>query len=67
MRLDAEAAAATASEAEFHAQGVAMPLEHSARLRQGHSLPVFDSGRAMTPEAMHDLLYEHIRERSARR
>ncbi|WP_431780828.1 hypothetical protein [Streptomyces chumphonensis] len=44
-----------------------MPLEHSARLRQGHSLPVFDSGRAMTPEAMHDLLYEHIRERSARR
>jgi hypothetical protein len=31
------------------------------------ALPIFDSGRPLTPEDMDDALYEHIKERAARR
>ncbi|WP_340560787.1 ribbon-helix-helix domain-containing protein [Streptomyces sp. GSL17-111] len=67
VRLDAEAAATGVSKAELIRRGIAMLLEHSTRPRQGNALPVFNSGRTMTAEAMDDALYEHIKERSARR
>jgi Arc/MetJ-type ribon-helix-helix transcriptional regulator len=67
VRLDAEAAATGVSKAELIRQGITMLLEHSTRPRHGRALPVFDSGRPRTAEAMDDSLYEHIKERSARR
>lgn len=67
VRLDAEAAATGVSKAELIRRGIAMLLEQSARPRQSRALPVFDSGRALTAEAMDDALYQHIKERAARR
>lgn len=67
MRLDAEAAATGISKAELIRRGIAMLLDNSARPKQARALPVFDSGRPLTPEAMDDALYEHIKERAARR
>lgn len=66
-RLDAEAAATGVSKAELIRRGIAMLLADSARPRQRRALPVFDSGRPMSAEAMDDAVYEHIKERAARR
>jgi hypothetical protein len=67
VRLDAEAAATGVSKAELIRRGIAMLLEDSIRPKQGRPLPVFNSGRALTPDAMDDAVYEHIKERAARR
>jgi hypothetical protein len=67
IRLDAEAAATGVSKAELIRRGITMLLEHSTRPRQSRPLPVFDSGRPQTAEAMDDALYQHIKERAARR
>ncbi|TKA04518.1 ribbon-helix-helix domain-containing protein [Actinacidiphila oryziradicis] len=67
LRLDAESSATGVSKAELIRRGIAMLLENSARPKQSHQLPVFNSGRALTAEAMDDMLYEHIKERAARR
>lgn len=67
VRLDAEAAATGVSKAELIRRGIAMLLEHSARPRRSRALPVFDSGRPLTAEAMDDALYQHIKDRAARR
>ncbi|MEU9830533.1 ribbon-helix-helix domain-containing protein [Streptosporangium sp. NPDC048047] len=66
-RLEAEAAATGVSKAELIRRGIAMLLDGSTRPRHTRALPVFDSGRAMTAEAMDDEIHEHIRERAARR
>jgi hypothetical protein len=67
VRLDAEAVATGVSKAELIRRGIAMLLESSARPRQSHALPVFHSGKPMNAEEMDDAIYEHIKERSARR
>ncbi|MFI9461778.1 CopG family transcriptional regulator [Streptomyces xiamenensis] len=67
VRLDAEAAATGVSKAELIRRGIAMLLENSVRPRKSHPLPVFESGRPMSAEAMDDSIYAHIKERAARR
>ncbi|SFI51060.1 Ribbon-helix-helix protein, copG family [Streptosporangium canum] len=67
VRLDAEAAATGVSKAELIRRGITMLLDSSPRPRTARTLPVFDSGRPLTAEAMDDVLYEHIKERAARR
>ncbi|GAA4232963.1 hypothetical protein FHR32_004365 [Streptosporangium album] len=47
--------------------GSDLPCRDSPRPRKARTLPVFDSGRPLTAEAMDDVLYEHIKERAARR
>lgn len=65
-RLDAEAAATRVTKAELIRRGIAMLLSRSAT-RESEPLPVFESGRPLTPEQMDESIYEHIRERAARR
>jgi Arc/MetJ-type ribon-helix-helix transcriptional regulator len=67
VKLDAEAAATGVSKAELIRRGIALLLESSIRPKQSRALPVFDSGRPMTADAMDDALYAHIKERAARR
>lgn len=67
VRLDAESSATGISKAELIRRGVAMLLENAERPKRTQRLPVFDSGRPLTPEAMDDTLYGHIKERAARR
>lgn len=67
VRLDAEAAATGVSKAELIRRGVAMMLEASTRPKRANALPVFDSGRPMSAEAMDDSVHAHIKERAARR
>lgn len=67
VRLDAEASATGVSKAELIRRGIAMLLESSSRPKQVRKLPVFNSGRPLTPDAMDDTLYEHIKEQAARR
>ncbi|WP_455362527.1 ribbon-helix-helix domain-containing protein [Streptomyces sp. SYSU K21746] len=67
IRLDAESAATGVSKAELIRQGIALLLDTSSRPRQSRPLPVFDSGRPLTPDEMDDVVYEHIKERAARR
>lgn len=67
LRLDAEAAATGVSKAELIRRGIAMLLDNSPRPRRSGPLPVFRSGRAATVEEMDDAIYEHVKERSARR
>ncbi|WP_455352836.1 ribbon-helix-helix domain-containing protein [Streptomyces sp. SYSU K217416] len=67
IRLDAESAATGVSKAELIRKGIALLLDNSTRPRQSRPLPVFDSGRPLTPDEMDDVVYEHIKERAARR
>ncbi|MEV6261352.1 CopG family transcriptional regulator [Streptomyces sp. NPDC051784] len=67
VRLDAEASATGISKAELIRRGIALMLDHAERPKRSGKLPVFDSGRALTPEAMDDAVYAHIKERAARR
>ncbi|MDF6019547.1 CopG family transcriptional regulator [Streptomyces sp. JH34] len=67
VRLDAESSATGVSKAELIRRGVAMILDHAERPKRSGDLPVFDSGRPLSPEAMDDVVYEHIKERAARR
>ncbi|MBL1289369.1 ribbon-helix-helix domain-containing protein [Streptomyces sp. For3] len=66
-RLDAESSATGVSKAELIRRGIAMVLDDAERPKRSRKLPVFDSGRPLTPEAMDDAVYEHIKERAARR
>lgn len=67
VRLDAESSATGVSKAELIRRGVALLLDNAERPKRGHEMPVFNSGRPLTAEAMDDTLYEHIKERAARR
>ncbi|MET7369005.1 CopG family transcriptional regulator [Streptomyces sp. NPDC005566] len=67
VRLDAESSATGISKAELIRRGIALLLENAERPKGTRSLPVFDSGRPLSPEAMDDSVYEHIKERTARR
>ncbi|MFB8025770.1 ribbon-helix-helix protein, CopG family [Streptomyces sp. NPDC056465] len=67
VRLDAEASATGVSKAELIRRGIALVLDNAERPKRSDKLPVFDSGRPLTPEAMDDAVYAHIKERAARR
>lgn len=67
VRLDAESSATGVSKAELIRRGIAMILDEAERPKRRRELPVFDSGRPLTPEAMDDAVYAHIKERAARR
>ncbi|MBT2395883.1 CopG family transcriptional regulator [Streptomyces sp. ISL-100] len=67
LRLDAESAATGVSKAELIRRGIAQLLDNSSRPKSTHPLPAFRSGRLVTAEEMDDAIYEHIKERSARR
>jgi hypothetical protein len=67
MQLDAEAAATGVSKAELIRRGIAMVLAASDRPKHTGELPVFHSGRSRTVQEMDDDVYDHIRQRSARR
>ncbi|MDJ0465098.1 CopG family transcriptional regulator [Streptomyces sp. H27-C3] len=67
-RPDAESAASGVSKAaELIRRGIAELLDRSPRPRNDRPLPVFNSGRPLTPERMDDASHEHIKERAARR
>jgi Arc/MetJ-type ribon-helix-helix transcriptional regulator len=66
-RLEAESVATGVSKAELIRRGITMLLDASTRPRQAQPLPVFSSGRSMTAEQMDAEVYEHIKERAARR
>ncbi len=66
-RLEAESFATGVSRAELVRRGVAMALDNSQRRRHRRELPVFDSGRSRTSDAMDDSVRERIEERAARR
>ncbi|OKJ21103.1 CopG family transcriptional regulator [Streptomyces sp. CB00316] len=67
MRLDAESAATGISKAELIRRSIALLLDHAERPKRSRELPVFDSGRSLTPDEMNESVYEHIKERAARR
>ncbi len=67
MRLDAEAEASGVSKAELIRRGIAMLLETSSRPKQAQPLPVFHGKRPLSADEMDDAVYEHLKERSARR
>ena len=67
VRLDAEAAATGISKAELIRRGIAMLLDSSDRPKQAQPLPVFRSGRSRDADEMDHDIYQHIRERAARR
>ncbi|MFJ9529528.1 ribbon-helix-helix protein, CopG family [Streptomyces cyaneofuscatus] len=67
MRLDAESAATGVSKAELIRRSIALLLDHAERPKRSRELPVFDSGRSLTPDEMNESVYEHIKERAARR
>ncbi|MBU3066785.1 ribbon-helix-helix domain-containing protein [Nocardia sp. NEAU-G5] len=67
MRLHAEAAATGVSKAELIRRGIAMVLAASDRPRSTTPLPVFHGGRPRTVQEMDDDIYDHIKQRAARR
>ncbi len=67
VRLDAESSATGVSKAELIRRGIALLLDSAERPKRSRELPVFDSGRSRTPDEMDNAVYEHIRERAARR
>ena len=42
-------------------------VDNAERPKHSRTLPVFNSERPLTPEAMDDHIYEHIKEQAARR
>ncbi|MER7701049.1 MULTISPECIES: CopG family transcriptional regulator [unclassified Streptomyces] len=66
-RLDAESSATGVSKAELIRRSIALLLDSAERPKRTRELPVFDSGRSRTPDEMDDSVYEHIKERTARR
>ena len=67
VRLDAESAATGISKAELIRRGIVMLLDASPRPKQHQPLPVFHSGRSRDSDEMDRDIYEHIKERAARR
>ncbi|MFI1783927.1 CopG family transcriptional regulator [Streptomyces rubiginosohelvolus] len=66
-RLDAESSATRVGAAELIRRGIAMPVDSAERPKRGRELPVFDSRRSRTLNEMDDAVYEHVKERAARR
>ena len=67
-RLEAESMATGVSKAELIRRGVTMLLDASTRPREARPLPVFrGNGQVMDAEQMDAAIYEHIKERAARR
>jgi hypothetical protein len=66
-RLEAESVASGMSKAELIRRGVAMLLDSSDRPKQARPLPVFASGKPLTADQMDAEVYEHVKERAARR
>jgi Arc/MetJ-type ribon-helix-helix transcriptional regulator len=67
LRLDAESAATGISKAELIRRAIASWLDTSPRPKSSRPLPVFHSGRARSADEMDDEIYEHVKERAARR
>ncbi|WP_097870245.1 CopG family transcriptional regulator [Streptomyces sp. rh34] len=67
VRLDAESSATGVSKAELIRRSIALLLDGAERPKRTRELPVFDSGRSRTADEMDDSVYEHIKERTARR
>ncbi|MFB4422736.1 ribbon-helix-helix domain-containing protein [Streptomyces sp. QL37] len=67
VRLNAESSATGMSRAELIRRGIAMILDDAEQPERIRTLPDFDSGRPLTPEAMDDAVHERIKERAARR
>jgi Arc/MetJ-type ribon-helix-helix transcriptional regulator len=67
LRLDAESAATGVSKAELIRKGITLLLDSSDRPKRSQPLPVFRSGRASNADEMDDAIYDHIKDRSARR
>ncbi|HEX7992325.1 MAG TPA: ribbon-helix-helix protein, CopG family [Streptosporangiaceae bacterium] len=65
-RLEAEAAASGASKAALIRRAISALLARSGP-RETEPLPVFRSGRQLTPRQMDDEVYDQIRDRAARR
>ncbi len=65
-RLDSEAVATGVTKAELIRRGVAMVLARS-QPKEREPLPVFESGRRLTPDQMDEEIYSHIRDRATRR
>jgi hypothetical protein len=65
-RLDGEATATGVTKAELIRRGISMLLASSPP-RESEPLPVFESGRPLSPAQMDGAIYDHIRERAARR
>lgn len=65
-QLEAEAVATGAPKAALIRRAIAALLARSEP-RQTEPLPVFRSGRQLTPRQMDDAIYEQIRERASRR
>ncbi|MFC7326592.1 ribbon-helix-helix protein, CopG family [Marinactinospora rubrisoli] len=66
-RLDAEAAATGVTKAELIRRAVGLLLEDSGRKPLRRELPVIHGDRPKTVEEMDNSIYEHIKERAARR
>lgn len=66
-RLDSESTTTGCSKAERIRRAIAMLLDSSNRPVQAGPIPVFDSGRELNADAMDAAVYEHIKERAARR
>lgn len=64
--LAAHSAATGVSKAELVRRGIAMVLNTSPMPKR-HPLPVFRSGQVRDAQQLNDDVYEHIKERAARR
>jgi Arc/MetJ-type ribon-helix-helix transcriptional regulator len=65
-QLEAEAVASGASKAALIRRAISALLSRSTP-RETEPLPVFRSGRQLTPAQMDEAIYEQIRDRAARR
>jgi Ribbon-helix-helix protein, copG family len=65
-RLEAEAISTGASKAALIRRAISALLARSAP-KEYEPLPVFRSGRQLTPGQMDDAIYEQVRDRAARR
>jgi hypothetical protein len=65
-RLEAEAISSGASKAALIRRAISALLARSAQ-KDTEPLPVFRSGRQLTPRQMDDAIYEQVRDQAARR
>ncbi|MFD3705897.1 CopG family transcriptional regulator [Nocardia sp. NPDC058658] len=66
IKLDAAAASAGVSKAELIRRGIAAVVERTAP-REKAPLPLFHSGRPLTPAEMDEEIYQQIQQRANRR
>jgi Arc/MetJ-type ribon-helix-helix transcriptional regulator len=65
-RLEAEAISSGESKAALIRRAISALLARSAP-KESQPLPVFRSGRQLTPRQMDDAIYDQVRDRAARR